>query len=845
MTDWRKPFLPLLAGITLFACMPAANAQKDSTQKTIPSAAGMKPYKQVITDSARTRSSFFKIHTLKERFYFEIPDTMLGKDLLAVTRIDKGAYGFVMPFVQLGYSGDECGRMVIRFEKIPGDKLALRSVKFTNLADDSSSNGLARSLANNQTQAIEAVFPVKAYNPEDHSSVIDVTDFLTGKSMTTALITPIPLFGNIFDFTVPDRSFVSDIMAFPENIEVMTTKTLLNKANTTITMELNTSFIRLPQIPMKPRLADLRVGYFSNEYMDFSSDPVAVRRARYIQRWRLEPKPGEEERYNRGELVEPKKPIVIYIDPATPEKWVPFLIAGVNDWQAAFEKAGFKNAIIGKEAPAGDSSWSLYDARHSVIVYKPSAIQNASGPNVNDPRTGEILETHINWYHSVQSLIRKWYVIQAGAIDPGAQQPELDDELMGQLIRFVSSHEVGHTLGLKHNFGSSSTVPVEKLRNKAWVEANGHTPSIMDYARFNYVAQPEDSISRQGIFPRIGEYDKWAIEWGYKWLPRFPTAESEKSFMNKWVVEQLAAGSKYFYGSQLEPLTDEYPFNTDPRSQSEDLGDDVVLASGYGLKNLKRIRPQLMAWAVKPGENYDGAATLYNELVNQYSRFIVHVFRSIGGVYITPKTAEQAGPVFELVPRNKQKKAMAFLQQELFATPVWLMDTELYQVSNAGFAAVPKLQNEALGALLDQAKVLLAQEREFPGNNYPAAELLEDLRKGIFSELVAGKPVTDVVRRDLQNMYVKKLAAVLVSNSTDLSQFRTVLTTHARLLARTLSAAAVSTTQPLLKAHLSGLQAHLEAALNYKPVLVINPAAGKPAGTTSSFFDDLFRQECW
>jgi hypothetical protein len=331
---------------------------------------------------------------------------------------------------------------------------------------------------------------------------------------------------------------VEGVRSYPINIEITAVKTYSRSATPptaggggggggaatqggNMTVEINSSLVLLPKTPMQPRYFDPRVGFFAMGYTDYDLNPQGVKSISMVKRWRLEPKEEDMEKYKRGELVEPKKPIIFYIDPATPAKWVPYLIQGVNDWQVAFEKAGFKNAIIAKRAPTKqeDSSWSLDDARNSAIVYKPSSVPNASGPSISDPRSGEIMESHINWYHNVMELLRDWYFIQCSPLDPEARKMVFNDELMGQLIRFVSSHEVGHTIGLRHNHGSSSTVPVENLRNKSWVEANGHTPSIMDYARFNYVAQPEDKISQVGLFPRIGDYDKWAFAWVYKLFP--------------------------------------------------------------------------------------------------------------------------------------------------------------------------------------------------------------------------------------------------------------------------------------------------------------------------------------
>src|SRR5688572_29477606 len=513
-----------------------------------PVANGPKAYADVITAKAKTVNGLFKIHKQDDRYFFEIPNALLSRDILVVNRISKAAAESRVN--TMGYAGDQVGENVVRFEKGPNNKIFLRSISYKEVAKDTSESGMYRSVLNSNVQPIVAAFDVKAFSKNNAGTVVDVTDFISSDNDVLYFDAAVKK-GLSLQMQMNDRSYIEDVKAFASNIEIRVVKTYFRAPASSgsgmssqqasagpATYELNSSMVLLPQTPMKPRYFDPRVGYFATGYTDFDADPQGIKKLAMITRWRLEPKTEDIEKYKRGELVEPKKPITFYIDPATPKKWVPFLIQGVNDWQAAFERAGWKNAIIAKEAPTNDSTWSLEDARHSAIVYKPSDIPNASGPHVHDPRSGEILETHVNWYHNVMSLLRNWYFVQTAAVDPRARKMKFDDELMGQLIRFVSSHEVGHTLGLRHNYGSSSTVPVEKLRDKAWVEANGHTPSIMDYARFNYVAQPEDGISEKSLFPRIGEYDKWAIEWGYRWFPDAQTPEQEKPVLNQWIVSQ-------------------------------------------------------------------------------------------------------------------------------------------------------------------------------------------------------------------------------------------------------------------------------------------------------------------
>ena len=564
----------------------------------------------------------------------------------------------------------------------------------------------------------------------------------------------------------PTNLISSTSNLFPINTEIKTVKTyskasavlhcpasLLSGPTGNATFELNTSIILLPAKPMHSRYYDERVAYFTTEYTDFDANPQGVKNVSIITRWRLEPKDEDIEKFKRGELVEPKKPIIYYIDPATPKKWVPYLIQGVNDWQVAFEKAGFKNAIMAKMAPTAqeDSTWSLEDARNSAIVYKPSEIPNASGPHVHDPRSGEILESHINWYHNVMTLLRNWYLIQAAPSDPRARKAKFDDELMGTLIRFVSSHEVGHTLGLPHNMGSSSSVPVEKLRDKAWVEANGHTPSIMDYARFNYVAQPGDNISPAGIYPRIGDYDKWAIEWGYKPIMD-KTEEEEKSTLNDWVKSRATNPRLRYLDSDGQ----------DPRAQTEDLGDNSVKASEYGLKNLKWILPQLPAWVNEKGEDYQNLTDLYNEILIQYQRYSYHVAMNIGGIYTDNKTTDQDGNVFTPVAKTRQKEALAYIQKNVFETPTWLLNKPILdKITSPNGDRVSTVQDNILTSLLSNTRL----QRLISSNNRDAAsyridEYFDDLKKGLWTELVTKKPI-DNYRRNLQKSFVERLGSMV------------------------------------------------------------------------------------
>ncbi len=429
-----------------------------------------------------------------------------------------------------------------------------------------------------------------------------------------------------------------------------------------------------------------------------------------------------------------------------------YIKQGIDDWQVAFENAGWKNAIRGEYWPENDPNMSLEDARYSVLRYFAADIQNAYGPNVHDPRTGEILETHIGWYHNIMSLLRDWYLIQTAAVDPAARKKKFDDHLMGELIRFVSSHEVGHTLGLRHNMGASSATPVEKLRDKEFQEKYGHTSSIMDYARFNYVAQPEDGVKH--LFPRIGDYDKWAIKWGYSNFEEAKSEKEEKALLNE-MTKEAYKNRRLWFGTETSPY--------DPRYQTEDIGDNAMRASEYGIKNLKRILPNLLEWSKEKGENYSELDGLYKSLLGQFRRYMGHVSKNVGGIYDSPKTYDMTGDQFEIVPKSIQKDAVKFLNTQLFATPKWLIDQNILSKINPenGVESIKGMQDATLSNLLAGDRFVRLMEASSISNaNYSVDEFLNDLKNGIFYELNTGASI-DIYRRNIQKLYVDKMIGLL------------------------------------------------------------------------------------
>lgn len=728
------------------------NTKKETpAKKDKPKKGGIQPYEKVVTKKHKTDEGLFKVHSKDANYLFEIPDSLLNREMLMVTRIAKTASG-------IGFGGGKQNTQVLRWVK--NKKQILLKVVSHNVVADTILP-VHEAVVNSNFEPILFAFPIKAFSKDSTATVIDAS----------------PLFeADVKAITFPQRSrkrykiskmdksrsYIDRISSYPQNIEVRNVKTYIagnppsNSSVGSVTMELSNSMILLPKTPMKRRYFDERVGWFTSSQTDYGLDVQKSKSVTYLDRWRLEVKDEDLEKFKRGELVEPKKQIVYYIDRATPKKWRKYIKQGIEDWQIAFEAAGFKNAIIAKDAPTKeeDPDWSPEDVRYSVVRYLASPIPNANGPHVSDPRSGEILESDINWYHNVMTLLHNWFFVQTAAINPDARGNQFKDEVMGRLIRFVSSHEVGHTLGLPHNMGSSVAYPVDSLRSAEFTKKNGTAPSIMDYARFNYVAQPEDK--GVALMPNIGPYDKYAINWGYRPILD-KSAKDEKTILNQWIKEKAGNPVYRFGHQQVRNIID-------PSSQTEDLGDDAMKASAYGIKNLQRILPRLEEWTTEDGETYEELKTMYGQVVGQFNRYMGHVSSNIGGVYEYFKTADQDGAVYIHVPKEHQKRALKFVNNELFKTPTWLIDENIIsKTQHSGIIErIRSLQVRTLNRVLKTGRLTRMIENETLNGTkaYSLIEMMGDLRKGIWSEVYANKTI-DPYRRNLQRAHLDRLDFLL------------------------------------------------------------------------------------
>jgi hypothetical protein len=802
----------------LLACGSSTAQQSQMPDRPDADKAGLKekkikPYDKVITKEAVSDSGLFIVHRLDGKFFYEIPVAKLNKEMLLVSRISRTP--------SVGYGGEENNTEVIRWEQ-KYEKILLRTVSYVNVAADSSP--IARAVRAANFEEVIRAFPIQAYTKDSSAIVIDVTDMFLSD---VGILTPNRSVRTQYKMSGldRDRSFIDYIKSFPTNIEVENLLTFSaeapaqNSATRTMTFGMHHSMVLLPERPMTPRLADPRVGFFSLRQTDYSRPEAEAVQREYIVRWRLEPK--DTAAFLRGELVEPITPITYYIDPATPVQWRKWLKKGIEEWNPAFEAAGFKNAVrcLEPPTPEQDPDWSPEDARYSVIRYYPSPTENAYGPNIHDPRTGEIIESDIGWFHNIMKLQTSWYFTQAVS-DPKSRKLPYNDSLMGELVAFVAAHEFGHTIGMPHNMKASSAYPVDSLRSKTFCAKYGTAPSIMDYARFNYIAQPGDDVP---VRPQVGPYDLFATMWGYRPIIGARTSDEETDTLTAW-AKLTETNPMYRFGSQQWMIVD-------PSAQTEDLGDDAVKASTYGVANLKRIMGYLYESAYSEGKNFTLLSDLYDDVLGQWSREMGHVANIPGGVITERKVFGSPGPVFSIVAKDRQRGAVQFLRDQVFTTPLWLLDEKIAQLLQPSDVAqrLSSMQTRVLRTVMSSDKLLrlLDQQTRFTAAAYSVDELLTDVEAAVFAEVQTKAPI-DFYRRNLQRAYVQDLIdkssapsssgdffmVFMRGPSTYSTDVRAIARQRLTTLKKTLSG--LRTADALTRAHVEDLVLQITTALDPK-----------------------------
>ncbi|MGB4397931.1 MAG: zinc-dependent metalloprotease [Daejeonella sp.] len=741
--------LTLLLALFIFTAR-ISHAQDPTTPAPATPRTGPKNYTDVITKDAVTDEGLFSVHKVGAKYYFEIPDSLLRRDFLWITRFAAIPAGFGGDFVNAGSSVSE---QLIVWEKVD-NRILLRSKSVSSFSADSLPINISVQ-ANNYMPVIFA-FDIAANGGSRQSSVIDVTRlFQTDVKAISGLAASLR---TAYKVTRLDetRSFISSMKSFPLNVEVRqdfsydAAEPPANSKSGTISLLMNQSIVLLPKTSMQPRLNDDRVGYIKINRIDYGSEAYKADEISYIRRWRMEPK--DVAAYRRGELVDPVKPIVYYLDPATPAKLRPYIKAGVEAWQKVFEKAGFKNAILAKDPPTAqeDPDFNPEDVRYSVVRYVASTTRNAVGPSVSDPRSGEIIESDIIWYHNHLRSYRNRYMIETGAANTKARSLNTPMEELGDMMKYVITHEIGHALGLPHNMKASSAYPVDSLRSATFTNKFGIASTIMDYARYNYVAQPGDKNVR--FTRQLGPYDDYVINWGYRYLPDARSAQDEVATLGKW-IEEKAMNPMYRFGSGE---------SFDPESQTEDIGDDAIKSSTYALKNLKVVLPNLYDWTAGETNDYEDLNELYDELTRSLARYVGHVITNVGGVKNDRKKPGQQGAVFTPVTAKNQSASVDWLVENAFNTPTWLNPIKF--INNIQHAShvdnMRSLQVRFLNALLSPDRLTRLMENEVRNVDYNANDMVGQLQKGIWSELASGSKI-DIYRRNLQKAYIDRMGFML------------------------------------------------------------------------------------
>lgn len=809
----------LLAGCSAFASTPEPSPQADGARPAARPAPqdGPAAYSSVITDEAVTDDGVITVHEVDGDYFWEIPNALLGRDFLMNSRIAAVPAGF-SGFQPAGVSVTE---QVIRFEK-RGDQILMRKISFREIAADDAP--IVTSVVANNFPPVLAAFDIETMGEGESTSVIDVTSFFAGDTPAISGLSPAARTTYGVRRLDTSRSFIDRMSAYPENVEVRHTTTYdaarppTDGNAQTLTLQMAQSLVLLPEEPMRARYEDPRVGYFAVQRINYGLDELKAPEQRFIRRWRLEP--SDPAAYARGEIVTPVEPITYYIDPATPTRWREFVRQGVEDWNVAFEAAGFRNAIRALDAPSPeeDPEWDSEDIRYSVVRWAASQTRNAQGPSTSDPRTGEIIESDIVWYHNHLRSYRNRLMLETGNANPLARTLDQSDEIIGEAMRQVIAHEIGHALGLPHNMIGSSAYPVDSLRNADFARRMGVSPSVMDYARQNYIAQPGDGLQPHDFIRQIGPYDLYSIEWGYRHIAN-TTPESERSTLNEWIIDH-ADDPMYRYLPQGG-------FSYDPRSQTEDMGDDPVMASTYGIMNLRAVTPNLREWTSRDGASYEDLAEIYGELWGQWNRYVNHVITMIGGAYVDLKSYDQAGPVFDGVPRAQQERALAFVEEQVFDTPTWLNDREILdRVGPLGqIETMEGRQASVLNNLLQGSRLGRLADMEVlqPEDAWPLVDYLNAVRDAVFGDLGSVAAI-DGYSRALQRAWVERVENMMTevptasafgggSINVTRSDLRPILRSQLTELQDDIDSAANRVRHTMTQIHLEDLSARIDAIL--------------------------------
>lgn len=741
----QNVFVVLIFALVLLPAFGLAETDKDELKDNQKKKSF---YDLLVSENAEKDTGLFIISKIHNNYYFGMNDSLLGRDMLLGSRISE-----LSSTANVVAGEMSTHPILIRFSR-DDEKLYMHQIVSNYVADDD--DEISISVHRNSVPPILETFQLEAFNEDSTSFFFEVTDYF---SREIPSISPFEKYrpGKL----QRDATFILETQAFPKNVEIKTQLSYSNSRRGPFLAVINRSILLLPKKPMRPRYLDPRVGYFSNQVRYFSSKKIGVENISFISRFNIQPKSEDLARYQAGELVEPKKPIVFYIDNAFPEAWRPYIKAGIEDWQKAFEEIGFKNAIVAKTYPENNPDFNPEDIRYSCFRYISKPRANSMGPRWIDPRSGEVIGGDVLWWHNVTELLRDWRFVQCAAADPEARKKNPDLPLLGEMIRYVAAHEVGHTLGLKHNMRASYAFPVDSLRSATFTQKHGTTPSIMDYARFNYVAQPGDEGVRFSP-PNIGPYDKFAIKWGYKPIFEAQGPEDEKQILSYWINEK-SENLAYCYTDNRMSLS------ADPSSQNEALGDDAVKASTYGIENAKFIMKHLVEWTTGENEDYQYLEHMYDEIIDQYERYFSHVNTYLGGVYMFPQVEEKNRENYQPVTVQKQKEALEWLFNELRTQHQWILNKGIERRIGSHKPELLKMQARMLDNIMSSD---ILQRLELYHEDFNPVDFLNDVQEQVWRKTIQKQPLNEF-DRNLQASYITNLLEVseIMKDSNSRSSF--------------------------------------------------------------------------